>query len=496
MEQVLLADLEQKKGITPNYPCALDTEFDFTSRVDLDRVSDPCVVDALVKVHAFFMPHIVVQEAQILDHLGRRRFFGLLESKSELIDALRYFVDPGKDRLEMGPLVLASERYSTSASRHPFPLEQLLARKLGADDPGRHPWELSSFWEANGGQKRDEARRQVREANPSRRLAIAKNLLEPADAYDHYLKQASEIWDKRADVTRLPLPAPDYAGKIARLLAQGGAYLDQRESEIASELVNSIRSGSLEGLGEGINRSTVHQWLRRRQSGRVLDDLATRANPEAFVSAFPDGGWASIHEPRAFDFWVTGERSSKPKRPLGSAVAKAMDGLACKRTAPDVKSLILRNVKYADLQRLRADEDFQASLVALHTEWRYCRNQDHVATELIKHMGLAWKVLGYDKRSSPATDGPSLAVEVYLRSVDDVVLGIGINDLLHKAGLPNVYAITVGPLFVLVKNIVRLKSRDSKAAMLQLAKRIAANAKIELSQKDSSRGASHGGLRK
>lgn len=244
--KVMLADLNENRGLTPNYPITLDTEFDPADGADVARVSDPRLLDIVIKLNGFFMPHLTLPEAHILDHLGMREFFNLLNQRSQLLDARLYFISRGDGDFKMGPVILASERYSISQPRERFPLRSLLARKLGQDDPERHPWELSSFWDArgrDGSKRREEKRNRIREAEPAKRLAIAMDLLGPE--YESYIGQADEIWDAHADVTRVPLPPPDYAGHLTHLVnAYKGAPEDKRREELADELIKQINSGS------------------------------------------------------------------------------------------------------------------------------------------------------------------------------------------------------------------------------------------------------------
>lgn len=447
--QVCLANLDEKKELTPNYPVTLDTEFKCDS-ADVTRVNNPLVVDAVIKLHALFTPHLVLHEAQILDHSGMRAFFNLLNTRSELQDALRYFTSPGADTLGLGPVILVSERYDRNDPRHAFPLDTLLARKLGADNPDRHPWELSSFWNARGGEERDQARLRIRETKPADRLSIAMELLEPAGAYRHYLGLASEVWDKRADITRIPLSPPDYAGQLKQLLLEHERGFDERTAETAAELRTLIDRGSLSGgeLKQGINRSTVHMWLRKRSANQMLDTLATRAHPEAFVLAFPSRcGWNSTHDPGRLGFWRGPESASEPKP------KRSLDRVASV-VAENIRPLFLPNVKYSDLIKLRGSPDFHASLSRLTSAWNGY-NLTHVEKVVQEHIKFIWKFLGYNKRSSVVcVDGPNVTIEVVKWVVEQISWAVGLSSTAATFGRGiNPYTISFGPFCLIVKHL-------------------------------------------
>jgi hypothetical protein len=459
LKYVRMADLNTKEGLTPNYPFTLDTEFDPDDPMQLTRVSNPWIVDAVIKLHGLFTPHIVLNEAQVLDHSGMRAYFKLLESRSELVDALRYFSNPGKDKLGLGPLVLAGERFSPEDPTHEFPLVDLLARKLGANDPERHPWELSSFWNARG-PKRHESRSYLRQLEPSERLAAAVSLLEPSNAYAHYLELASEIWDVNADVTRVALPPPDYPAQLERLVLEHKECLDREAGETAEQLLQLIKNGSSTPLGSGlklgINKSTVHLWLRKQSVDGLLYMLATRAHPEAFILAFPSKrGWNSTHDPQELAYIHGPESASPPKmkHTLDEAISTAAQEMSRELKVDDAGPIFLPNLRYKDLKTLRDSVEFQSSLDRLQSEWRECHDLDHIGRVVHEHIKLIWDLLRYSRRSSSFFgDGPSVIVRVF-RVADDVLSAHEVSSLASHLRPENAYMLFLGPIYVVLKHL-------------------------------------------
>jgi hypothetical protein len=471
-----LADLNSKP-IEPNYPVTLDTEHR-PKGMDLVRVSDPQVADAIIKLHGLFTPYLVLNESQVLDHLGLRALFDSLRNNNQLREALGYLVDAGKDKLEMGPVILASERYSPKDPRHAFRLDKLLARKLGADDPSRHPWVLSSFWnEAT----RDQARDAILAAAPKKRLRLAMKLLEPGSGYASYIEVASEVWDRNADVTRVPLPAPDYAGRLIELLDQNAGSLTGRFGEMSANLRNAVIERSLrfkEGTKtNSINRSTVHRWLRERSAGDDLDRIATRAHPEAFVMAFPSHkGWNSTHDPASLGFLSRSGPSSRNVRraPMSHALSEVAHGALDELTVDGTSPIIIANFNYKHLTTLRNNDEFQDSLFRLRALWGYSVESGSIKRAMHDHIKLIWGILRLKRKSSPFSlrGGPPVKVAV-ARHIPDLELGLTINEVAMNLGGANMFTIALGPLSVLVKNLYTLRASTKEwSAMEQISNRI------------------------
>src|SRR5882762_2086609 len=118
--------------LEPNYPLTLETSRQVE---DYSATNDPRLIEICIKLHGLFTPHLVLHEAQVLDHVAMRNFF-LGSDRKTLDDVIRYLVEPGKDSLGLGPVIVASE-YDLEDPKSIIPLRSLLARKLGVNNAAR-----------------------------------------------------------------------------------------------------------------------------------------------------------------------------------------------------------------------------------------------------------------------------------------------------------------------------------------------------------------------
>jgi hypothetical protein len=374
-----LADPRSLTHLEASFPVSLDTDFQIT---DWDRVTDPRLFERILKLHGLLSPHLVISEAQVLDHLALRRFLLNLNA-SEREDVVSYLATPlaAKGFSKLGPVVLASEAYEATCLTAPFPLRRLFQRKLGLDERKKPPWEMSSVDEAG----RTEFNQQMVGRQGSRRFQFAIDNLPPRHTYREYLKFASDIWDENASVTRIPSQV-DLRSTLQRHLDQLlQGQVNTKVQEAAGKLKEQLSAGEItyrDGTAKGaIIRSTVRPWLRetfgpRRGSPEInlFDDLLNRAWHEAFVISLPGHrGWLGTCDPKLPEAESNRESQRPPqvtRKPVADTVANVvLDTLEVSTGGP----LILDWLTFRKLKDLRADPDFQESLLNLHEEW-WCPN--------------------------------------------------------------------------------------------------------------------------
>jgi len=400
------------RQLEPFHPAHLDSflQQECTTR---QSVTMPGFVERLFRLSGLFAPHLVIHEAQILDHLAMRDFFlGLSADPARLREAYQYLTDPGLDPLELGPVVLSSEPFDKVDKCHPFLLSKLLERKLGLDDLKYDPWELSSIYDVR---LIEEAHREIQHASGPRRLELAHKYMDPQGHYGEYLRIVSTVWDDRASVTRIPWQEGKVAfhTRLRDMLLQRASQRDDATSDSATKLVEMLSSGQRivlpDGTDKQIKRSTINPWLRNKPGWDELKELVNRAYYDTFVLSFPSGsGWVSSDHTGIIKEWKGPEPAAEPrvKLPMPTAVATAAMQIDTKGP------IILDKLTYADLLTLRKNKDFQASLLRIQEEWG-CHRFDVFQGAFRDHVDLVYKILKLkDRSSTKREDGPNAVVEI------------------------------------------------------------------------------------
>lgn len=224
--------------LEPNHPVSLETSRQLE---EFESVASAKLIEMIIKLNGFFTPHLVLHEAQLLDHVGMRRFFCRLKKEEQEFDALvSYLTDPGKDPLGLGPVIVASE-YDVADLKGIIPLAALLKRKLGVDNPARVPWQFGSI---NPPQKRESVNKQILASDANHRYELAVENLDYARGdYPRYLELISNVWDHAGDVTRYNLTKPDYPGTLMTLLSESN--FGDAESPTAERLREALLKGKL-----------------------------------------------------------------------------------------------------------------------------------------------------------------------------------------------------------------------------------------------------------
>ena len=417
-----VTDRETRFGeLQPNHPVALET---YLQLEDFERVSKPELIEATFKLHALFTPHLVLHEAQLFDHAGMRNFFSDLDKTQpeEFRALVAYLTDPGRDPLGLGPVVVASE-YDPADPTRVIPLDALLMRKLGVDNPSRVPWQFGSI-----GYDAVEINRRIREATGIRRYKTALDSLGPTkQEYPHYLELISNVWDRHSDITRFNLPKPDYGATLLSLL--GKSRLEDREAALGEQLREAL---SLQRLTfkngkeiTQIDQTSVLLWVGDQTSEEGLKGalwtVIRRAHPEAFVRAFPARvGWLSAVDPTRSGYWAGVERAAGLSEKLPPATA--LGNVSVKTGG----QLLLDKISYRELYSLRANGEFQQSLRTLNEVWANSSDYSYFMDVLTKHVDLIYGVLGAKKKSSSLrADGPNVVVDAW-HSFEDVITAIQI----------------------------------------------------------------------
>jgi hypothetical protein len=413
-----LADPRSLTQLEASFPVSLDTDFQNT---DWYGVTDPRLFERILKLHGLLSPHLIISEAQVLDHLALRLFLLNLNA-SEREDLLSYLTTPltAKGFSELAPVVLASEPYDATDLTAPFALDQLFQRKLGLDERKKPPWEMSSVDEA----RRTEFNRRMAREQGSSRFQFAIDNLPPRHRYREYLTFASDIWDENASVTRIPSQV-DLRSTLQQHLDQ--LLQDQVNSKVqeaAGKLREQLSAGQItyrDGTTKGaIIRSTVRPWLRetfgpRRGSHEInlFDDLLNRSWYEAFVISLPGHrGWLGTCDPNLPGAESNRELNCPPwvmRKSVVDTVANVVsDTLEVNTGGP----LMLDWLTFRKLKDLRANPEFQESLSNLHKEW-WCPNpyNNGLKPALKRHFELIYKLLGAHLRSTKIRrDGPNLKI--------------------------------------------------------------------------------------
>ncbi len=241
-----------------------------------------------------------------------RNFFLELESdRKNLDDIIRYLADPGKDGLELGPVIVATE-YDREDPKNVIPLRSLLGRKLGVNDPARFPWQLSS----SAPHKREALNRKIVETvGPDRLELVIKNVGHSSTEYEHYLDLVSTVWDDAYQFTRFNLDPPNYKQRLAEMLSDVEGEIVGQTAKTAAKLRQMITSGQLVFIDgrpvSQFDQTTVTLWVKEQPGGKQLLGIVKRAHPEAFIRAFPaKSGWLNSNNEQSLA-WIIHEVSSK-----------------------------------------------------------------------------------------------------------------------------------------------------------------------------------------
>lgn len=382
-------------NVDPIYPLYLDTNRQQKHFVD---VTNPKSVDTFVKLHGLFAAHLVLHEAQVLDHLAMRRFF-LDGDAPHRRDLIAYLRTPGP--LGLGPLIVASE-YNRDDPVHAISLSDLLEIKLGIPNPQRHPWQFASIDPLH----RIAANQAILDASGNDRRDVAIRGLGGSE-YKEFLSVASQVWDDAAHITRFALDPPDYLGRLLTLLTQAKIGAAEQLQHTISDLHSMLVARELD-FADGtsthtLNQTTVTRWLRERNA-EALRSITDRAHPEAFVLALPSrSGWLASNDLTQLGTWRTNEQDPRQKRDQSEVLERVADSIvrADERIEPlhTGGQLDLDSLTYKHLRILRSSDEFQASLAQVQNAWRGFR-QDLFADALKRHVNIIWQILGVRKPTS------------------------------------------------------------------------------------------------
>jgi hypothetical protein len=315
-----------------------------------------------------------------------------------------YFTHPGS--FGLGPVVVSSEPYSMSDVHQSFSLEDLLKRKLGADNPQRTPWEFSSINKND----RTEVNEAIRRAPPGERFDLALHYLEPRGEYDSFLTIASRIWHENAARTRVPGPGGKMAQEMGQIFRKClEMHRESRADEAAKQLLECIRGDRLilPDKEVEISRSTVRPYMHQLFGGRsTLDIDLNRAWCEAFVRFFPSGvGWISDSNTDSRGAWEGPEPLSDPKPK--ARVSDALSEVSIMEVETGGPPIFDR-ITYTDLLNLRKDQNSCQSLLNVQEKWAW-KNIYLLKHAISEHISIIYSLLGA-KKFSKMEVGPNVII--------------------------------------------------------------------------------------